>query len=85
MEFRAPGVQCVDDSLISGVGGFKSHVDIFEAYLSFLSADIESYQENPAVSSPLLRWAIEKQEAIEEAVCGLFTEDGVVNAALIEA
>lgn len=90
----APEFKYVDDQLRSGVGGFRGTVEIFESFLSFLSAAVESAEyemrmglqgENTdLLPKHVVEWALEHKDAIEMAICEITDEDGLPNESLIE-
>lgn len=90
----APGFKYVDDQLRSGVGGFRGTVEIFESFLSFLIAAVESaeYEMRTGLQGEntdlfpkhVVEWALEHKDAIEMAICEITDEDGYPNESLIE-
>lgn len=84
--------ECSD--LRSGVGGFHNTVEVFEAFLSFLSAAAESLRyhlitgvkgDNEDLFPHHVNvWAAFNKDAIDMAICDITDEDGNVNPALIE-
>lgn len=90
------GVEYLDESLQSGVQGFKSSVEVFESYLSFLGACAESVRyadrtgRDPGENStlfpaPVAHWAADNADEIAMARCDLCDEDGMtVRHSLIE-
>lgn len=91
IEIQTPTFTYVDDNLESGVGGFRSTVEIFEAYLSFMSACGESLKyygddgENASIFPPnVAQWCAENFDEID-MVWGDITDDfGNPNVSLIE-
>lgn len=89
-----PEFEYVDDQLRSGVGGFHNTVEVFEAFLSFLSAAAESLRyhivigvkgENEDLFPHHVNvWAAYNKDAIDMAICDITDEDGAPNEALIE-
>lgn len=89
-----PEFEYQDDQLRSGVGGFQSTVGIFESFLSFMQAAIESadYEERTGrigVNTDLfprhvVEWAMDHRYEIEDAMAGITDEDGSTNDSLIE-
>lgn len=87
------GTSFEDANLRSGCGGFQSIVEIFETFLSFLEAAVESYnfeQRNPGETGEntrlfprrIVKWAA-NQPYLKDARCDLCDEDGNVRAELI--
>lgn len=89
-----PEFEYVDDQLRSGVGGFHNTVEVFEAFLSFLSAAAESLRyhivigvkgENEDLFPHHVNvWAAYNKDAIDMAICDITDEDGAPNESLIE-
>jgi hypothetical protein len=84
------GTEYVDQSMRSGHGGFESVVAIFETYISFLEAAVESYEakglegENSRLfPEHVVQWAAGAD--IGSARSDLTDEDGNVRDALIKA
>lgn len=80
-ELQTPTFTHTDDTLQSGVGGFRSFVEIFEAYLSFMSACGESLKyygddgENANLFPPnVAQWCAENLDEIN-MVWGDITDD----------
>ena len=84
-----------EDSVRSGVGGFKGPVETFEAFLSFLMAAAESLeyeQRNPGMTGEntdifprhVVEWAADNISEILSVWCDLCDGDGYANEALIE-
>lgn len=90
------GTMYVDRELKSGCQGFRSPVDAFESFLSFMSACVESLEyanysadgevgENADLFPRHIgKWALNNKYAIEEMICELTDEDGTVRHELIE-
>lgn len=92
------GIEYICDDLSSGCGGFGGYVAIFESFLGFLEAAMESYEfeqrypgrkgENTDLF-PLhvLQWACDNKCDIEGFRYEMYVEGGsdYVNEALIEA
>ena len=90
------GAEYTDESLQSGVQGFRSTVEAFESYLSFLGACAESVRyadrtgrdpgENADLfPSPVARWAADNADEIAMARFDLCDDDGMtVRHSLIE-
>jgi hypothetical protein len=90
------GVEYLDDNLRSGVSGFRSSVEVFESYLSFLGACAESVRyadrtgRDPGENStlfpaPVARWAADNADEIAMARFDLCDDDGMtVRHSLIE-
>lgn len=84
-----------DSNLRSGMGGFRSTVEPFEAMLAFMEAAIddlrhEMYSGRPSGEKPLFpgeiaEWLYENSDAVEMARCDLCDETGAVRHNLIEA
>ena len=89
-----PGFEYGDDQLRSGVGGFRGTVEIFESFLSFLSAAADSLRyrivtgvkgDNEDLFPHHVNvWAAYNKDAIEMAICEITDEDGSTNDSLIE-
>ena len=89
-----PGFEYECSDLRSGVGGFHNTVEVFEAFLSFLSAAAESLRyrivtgvkgENEDLFPHHVNvWAAYNKDAIEMAICDITDEDGAPNESLIE-
>ena len=91
------GTEYADDTLQSGCGGFGGVVTIFETYLSFLLAAVESYefeQRNPGrkgestelFPAHVLEWAAENKNDIEACRLDLIADlaIGEVDETLVE-
>lgn len=89
-----PTFEYTDKELKSGVGGFRSKVDAFEAFLGFLSAAAESLKYHIATGCKgenedlfphhVNVWAAENQNKID-MICALLQDDyGNTNHRLIE-
>lgn len=78
----------VDDQLRSGVGGFRSPVEAFEAFLGFLEAAAESSRyggdNTDLFPTHIVEWAAEHIDDINRARCSICDEDGNPNISLIE-
>lgn len=90
-ELRTPTFTHTDDTLQSGVGGFRSFVEIFEAYLSFMSACGESLKyygedgENASIFPPnVAQWCAENLDEIDMVRSEICDADGNPNVSLIE-
>lgn len=90
-ELQMPTFAYVDDTLESGVGGFSSTVEIFETYLSFMSACGESLRyygedgENASIFPPnVAQWCAENLDEIDMIRSEICDEDGNPNVSLIE-
>lgn len=89
-----PEFEYEDDQLKSGVMGFWGTVGIFESFLSFMQAAIESadYEERTGYHSEnsdlfprhVVEWAMDHRYEIEDAMAGITDEDGGPNESLIE-
>lgn len=89
-----PGFEYEDDQLRSGVGGFWGTVEIFESFLGFMQAAIESaeYEMRTGLEGEntdlfpkhVVEWALEHKDAIEMTICDITDEDGAPNESLIE-
>ena len=84
-----------EDSVRSGVGGFKGSVEAFESFLSFLLAAAESLeyeQRNPGMTGEntdmfprhVVEWAADNKSEIISVWCDLCDDEGHANEALIE-
>ncbi len=90
----ADGTEYECSDLSSGCGGFASVVDIFESFLSFLSAAAEARRftertgresDNGDMFPPhVMQWASDNMYAIEEAQCELQDENGRTRTDLIQ-
>lgn len=90
----ADGTEYECDDLQSGCGGFNSVVDIFETFLSFMSAAAEAvnFTARTGVDADgldmfpphVMRWAADNVSAIEYAQCDLQDENGNVRTDLIQ-
>ena len=93
IEIQTPTFTYVDDNLESGVGGFRSTVEIFEGFLSFMTACGESvrsvaYTGEEGENADLFPrhvalWCAENLDEISAVQCEICDEDGQVNANLI--
>lgn len=89
-----PGFDYEESGLSSGVGGFHNTVEVFEMFLSFLLAAVESaeYEMRTGLQGEntdlfpkhVVEWALEHKDAIEMAICDITDEDGAPNESLIE-
>ena len=91
------GIEYICDDLYSGCGGFGGYVSIFESFLSFLEAAVESYEfeqrtgrkgENTDLFPPhVVEWACDNKSDIGVSRSEMYVEGGsdYVNEALIEA
>lgn len=87
------GTSYEDDRMSSGMGGFQGIVSMFENFVGFLSAAVESYEhglrnrckgENTDLFPlHIVKWASEEGR-IDEAECDLRDEDGNTREGLIE-
>jgi hypothetical protein len=83
-----------DSPMFSRMGGFKGYVEVFYAYLEFLSAAAESHEyeqrtgkkgENSDLFPPhVVEWAAENKSGIEKARIWICDEDGNPFESLIE-
>lgn len=83
---NTPEFKYTDNTLQSGVGGGWSKVEIFETYLGFMEACIESREYvgadgNPGENANLFpdhvaEWLVDNKGAIERARSGICNEDG---------
>ena len=83
-----------DDQLRSGVGGFRGTVCIFESFLGFMQAAIESadYEERTGLIGEntdlfprhVVEWAMDHRYEIEDVMADITDEDGEPNESLIE-
>lgn len=81
------GIDYTDRQLLSGYGGFRSTVEIFETFLAFLDAASEAGpdSDNADLFPPhIMEWCAENGDAIGEARCLITNEDGNPNINLIE-
>lgn len=90
-ELQTPTFTYVDDTLQSGVGGFRSVVEIFEAYLSFMSACGESLKyygddgECASIFPPnVAQWCAENLDEIDMVWWDITDDVGNPNVSLIE-
>lgn len=89
-----PAFEYMDKGLESGVGGFRSRVDAFEAFLGFLSAAVESakYESRTGLEGectnlfPLhvVDWAVEHIDEIKMLAAQMQDEDGNLRTNLIK-
>lgn len=89
-----PGFEYEDSQMESGVGGFRGTVGIFESFLGFIQAAIESaeYEMRTGLEGEntdlfpkhIVEWALEHKDAIDMAICEITDEDGYPNESLIE-
>lgn len=89
-----PEFEYEDNELKSGVMGFWGTVGIFESFLGFMQAAIESaeYEMRTGLEGEntdlfpkhVVEWALEHKDAIEMVICDITDEDGAPNEALIE-
>lgn len=85
----------IDDRMKSGCGGFRHTVDVFESFLSFLLAAVESFEYGERTGTDgentdlfprrIVEWASENKNEIESVLCDLHDEEGATNRSLIEA
>jgi hypothetical protein len=90
----ADGTEYECSDLQSGCGGFGSVVDIFESFLSFLSAAAEAraFTQRTGITSDnddmfppnVMQWAADNASEIEGAQCELQDENGDVRTDLIQ-
>lgn len=90
----ADGTEYECSDLQSGCGGFGSVVDIFETFLSFLSAAAEAraFTQRTGIKSDnddvfpeaVMQWAADNQFDIECTQCDLQDKDGNTRTDLIE-
>jgi hypothetical protein len=86
MIFEAPGLQFTDQTLRSGIRGFRSYVDPFSSYLAFLDAASEAREgsdNSDLFPPPLMQWARDNASAIAEVRLQLCDEHGAVRHHLI--
>ena len=86
---RGPGIDYVDNTLRSGIQGWRSVVEIFEAYISFLDAAAEamiySNSENKTLfPHHVMQWCANHANDIAEARLSITSEDGSPRHYLIE-
>ena len=91
---NTPEFKYTDNTLQSGVGGGWPKVEIFESYLAFMEACIESREYVGACGNPgenadlfpdhVAEWLVDNKGAIESARCYLCDEDGHVLKWLIQ-
>lgn len=89
-----PEFEYEDGQLYSGSGGFRSTVEAFDAFLSFLeaAAEAEEYAVRTGVESDnselfpphVMEWALLHKDEIEMVHCEITNEDGSTNESLIE-
>ena len=89
-----PEFEYEDKALMSGVGGFRSTVEIFDAFLSFLeaAAEAEEYEvrtgqksDNSDLFPPhVSEWALLHKDEISAVHSEICNEDGSTNDSLIE-
>lgn len=80
-ELRGPGIDYVDDSLNAGLRGWRSVVEVFEAYLSFLDAAAEATAYPHSDNTDLfpyhvMLWCANHSTEIAMARCEICDEDG---------
>lgn len=93
-ELATPTFTYVDDRMQSGGHGFNSTVGIFETFLQFLEAAVESFdyehrtgrKDDDMTLFPryVVEWAYENRDAIEEARASIEDENGDPLTNLIE-
>ena len=89
-----PEFEYEDDQLRSGVGGFLGTVGIFESFLGFMQAAVESadYEERTGrigentdlFPRHIVEWAMDHRYEIEDVMADITNEDGEPNESLIE-
>jgi hypothetical protein len=83
----AGGTSYRDDSLRSGVGGFRGVVEVFESFLTFLMAAAENYNygSNDELLFPphICEWAGEHNDDIELSHSDICDENGNPRTELI--
>lgn len=91
----ADGTTYAEDYLRGGAGGFQGPVGMFESFLSFLLAAVESLefeQRHPGMTGQntdmfprhVVEWALDNKSDIESAWCDLCDDEVLPNEALIE-
>lgn len=86
MIFEAPGIQFTDQTVRSGLAGFRSLVEPFNTYLGFLEAAAEAREQgdNADMFPPkVMTWARAHASAIAEARIELCDENGNTRHELI--
>lgn len=86
MIFEAPGIAFTDQTLRSGLSGFRSLVDPFSTFLSFLDAAAEAREDgdNADLFPPaVMQWARDNASEISAARMELCDENGAVRHDLI--
>ena len=91
------GTEYIDSTMQSGVGGFRGVVVIFDTYLTFLLAAVETYEHNvrnygryitpePEAGFPryVVEWAANHKDELECIQCEIQNEDGEAVESLIE-
>ena len=89
-------INYLDASLQSGAGGFESIPEVFETFLGFLEAAIESYkfeERHPGLEGEnsdlfpraVVEWAVSHRSEIESLRTEICDEDGYVHHHLIES
>jgi hypothetical protein len=79
MILEGPGIHLTDQTLRSGLSGFRSLVDPFNTYLSYLDAAAEAREgsDNADLFPPsVMQWARDNASAIAEARMELCDEHG---------
>ena len=89
-----PEFEYEDDQLRSGVGGFLGTVGIFESFLGFMQAAVESadYEERTGrigentdlFPRHIVEWAMDHRYEIQDVMSDITDEDGGPNESLIE-
>jgi hypothetical protein len=82
-----PNFTYTDDQLRSGFGGFRGTVEIFETFMSFMSACAEAYPDGENADlfpTHVAEWLSEHQSELEAAHCWLCDEDGRPDESLIK-
>ncbi len=81
------GLTYEDDSMQSGCGGFQGMVTVFETYLGFLAAALESYPDGENADL-FPSWVLERLDKNDiEYLCATLSDEegrGIVNEHLIE-
>jgi len=88
MILEAPGLQFTDQTIRSRIGGFRSLVDPFAAYLSFLEAAAEAREGGDNADlfpAKVMQWARDNAAVIAEARMELCDESGAARHELIAA
>jgi hypothetical protein len=93
-ELQTPTFTYVDDRVQSGFQGFVSTVEVFETFLGFLDAAVESFEyeqhtgcegENATLFPPhVLEWAVANKSDLQTAVSEITDDSGEANHNLIE-